>query len=156
MNTERAVSIAALLLITAYFGPAAADDAAPGIAPTALEQRVLALDADLLVLDVRTPEEYASGHVPGARNIPYDRIEESLPSLESARQQDVVVYCRSGRRAAVAIAALEKAGFEHVRHLEGDMLGWQDAQLPVQADVPETALPVDSPAPEPPSTPPPQ
>ncbi len=76
-----------------------------------------------LVLDVRTPGEYASGHVPGAINIPHDQIQSRLSELEGQRDEDVVVYCRSGRRAGIASEALTEAGFR-VLHLEGDMMGW--------------------------------
>ena len=53
-----------------------------------------------VILDVRTPEEYAAGHVPGAINIPHDQVRARLAEIDSAKDQPIVVYCRSGRRAA--------------------------------------------------------
>ena len=59
--------------------------------------------------DVRTPAEYAAGHIPGAHNIPLDRLEEQLPNLPS-NGHPVIVYCRSGRRSAMAAELLAQAG----------------------------------------------
>jgi rhodanese-related sulfurtransferase len=85
-----------------------------------------------LILDVRTPAEYARSHVPGARNIPHDQLAEQLEALAEHREREIVVYCESGRRAAHAIETLEDAGFRGVRHLEGDMAGWRKAGLPTE------------------------
>ena len=79
-----------------------------------------------LIIDVRTPEEFGDGHVPGAINIPHDQIGDRLVELEPHRGRDVVVYCRSGRRAGFAAEALSDAGFQ-VLHLDGDMKGWRAA-----------------------------
>jgi phage shock protein E len=97
---------------------------APGIAAAALEQRLAGPGDKPTLLDVRTPEEFAAGHVPGARNIPLAELESRLAELSAARAGDVVVYCRSGRRAATALDILKAHGFEHLLHLEGDMQGW--------------------------------
>jgi len=82
-------------------------------------------------VDVRTPEEYASGHVPGAINIPRDQLASRLASLEDARDR-LVVYCERGPRAEAAAATLVNAGFTGVRHLKGDMAGWRAAGLPIE------------------------
>jgi rhodanese-related sulfurtransferase len=82
-----------------------------------------------LVLDVRSADEYASGHVPGAKNITFDTVGARLDELGSPGE--IVVYCESGRRAAKAEAVLEEAGF-HVRHLTGDMKAWREAGHPTE------------------------
>jgi phage shock protein E len=82
-----------------------------------------------LVLDVRSPEEFATGHVPGARNVEYDEVAARLVELGPARE--VVVYCEKGGRAAKAEEVLAGAGFA-VRHLTGDMSGWRAAGLPIE------------------------
>ncbi|EOD54658.1 rhodanese-like domain-containing protein [Aeromonas molluscorum] len=77
-----------------------------------------------LLLDVRTKEEFAEGHIPGAINISHDQLIKRLAEIGDDRRLPVVVYCQSGRRAALAEAELEKAGFDHVYHLSGDYQGW--------------------------------
>jgi rhodanese-related sulfurtransferase len=86
---------------------------------------------DVLILDVRTPGEYAEGHVPGAKNVPYDQIGPRLSELDLTPDRPVVVYCKSGKRAAKAAQALVEAGQENVLHLTGDMDGWKDAGRPI-------------------------
>lgn len=119
----------------------AASAAAPAPAPSsvvrpvtqdALLARQAAKDRDLVVLDVRAPEEFAAGHVPGAINVPHDQVEARLPELQTKLAgKDVVVYCRSGRRAGMALSVLEKAGFQRLGHLEGDMSAWSAAGRPI-------------------------
>lgn len=66
---------------------------------------------ELIVIDVRTPGEYASGHLPGAYNVPLDQVDRALPALTSAaRRGDLLVVCRSGGRSAEACRALSEAG----------------------------------------------
>lgn len=77
-----------------------------------------------LVLDVRSSEEYASGHVPGALNIPHDQVGARLAELDGYRDRGVVTYCQRGGRAGVANGVLAEAGFSNVMHLAGDMPGW--------------------------------
>ncbi len=84
-----------------------------------------------VVLDVRSPEEYAEGHVPGAVNVPYDQISARLDSLQAYRDRGFVVYCRTGRRAGIAETVLIEAGFERVWDLEGHMVAWREQDLPL-------------------------
>ena len=84
----------------------------------------------LFVLDVRTPEEYAEGHVPGAVNVPHDQLASRL--AEVPKDKDVVVYCRSGRRAALATDVLAANGYTRVSHLEGDIQAWLARGRPVE------------------------
>lgn len=81
-----------------------------------------------LVVDVRTPEEFATGRVPGARNLPHTELPDRLTELGPDRAREVVVYCERGGRAGEAEAALRAAGFTAVRHLEGDMSAWRREQ----------------------------
>jgi phage shock protein E len=118
--------------------PAAADTAAilaamPKVTAAALLERLGRPDPSLLLLDVRNAEEYAAGHVPGARNLPQDQLAGRLAELHVAREagQQIVVYCRSGRRAALALQTLRGAGFAKIAHLEGDYLAWEAAGLAV-------------------------
>ena len=63
-----------------------------------------------ILWDVRTPAEYAAGHIPSARNVPLDRLEEDLPNLPS-NGHPVIVCCRSGQRSAIAAELLAQAGY---------------------------------------------
>jgi rhodanese-related sulfurtransferase len=106
----------------------AAEAEAPSISPRELEAR-LAQGDDLLVLDVRTPQEYASGHVPGAINVPHDEV--AARAAELAGTRPVAVYCQRGPRARLAEAALRGAGRERVLHVEGGFSAWESDGLPV-------------------------
>lgn len=84
-----------------------------------------------VVLDVRTAEEFAEGHIQGAINISHDQINDNLAKIIAFKDQTVVVHCRSGRRAVSAENDLRAAGFSDLRHLDGDIKGWQAADLPL-------------------------
>ena len=89
-------------------------------------------DPDLVVLDVRTPAEFAAGHVPGARNVSHDLLASRIDELAPLRDKQVVLYCRSGRRTLLAEDVLRKAGFKRLGHLEGDYLAWEAEKRPVE------------------------
>ena len=110
----------------------AADIASGKITSDHLVQRMEKQDANLVVLDVRTPEEFAAGHIHGAINIPHDQLPNRLAEIAGAKNKDIVVYCRSGRRSAIAQEALVAEGFKSVLHLEGDMLKWQEEKRPLE------------------------
>jgi rhodanese-related sulfurtransferase len=77
---------------------------------------------DLLLIDVRTAEEYRAGAIPSALNIPYDVIQDNLPTQD--RQARIVVYCRSGNRSGRAKATLEALGFRNVNNF-GAVGNWR-------------------------------
>jgi phage shock protein E len=105
----------------------------PLVSPTELKKRLDAKDPNVVVLDVRSIGEFEAGHVPGAKHIPHDALASRLSELAASRDQEVVVYCRSGRRAGLAEDILRGAGFTKVKHLEGDYPGWEGAQKPAEA-----------------------
>lgn len=90
------------------------------------QEELIAAPASILVLDVRTPKEFASGHVPNAINIPHDVLAERLAEIERYRDETVVVYCESGVRAGRATSVLTASGYTKVRHLAGDMSAWRE------------------------------
>jgi phage shock protein E len=125
MKLHRFLAIA--LLATATY----ADDT-PKIAADQLTERLDKKDTELLVLDVRTPEEFAAGHLPGAVNIPHDQLPNRIAEITNAKNKDVVVYCRTGRRAAIAEDTLAAHGFKRVMHLDGDMIKWNEEQRGIE------------------------
>jgi len=132
------------LLVLALAGPAtlplaaAADPAPPASSTPALVSQADLLsrleneDPDVVVLDVRTPAEFAAGHVPGARNISHDQLPSRLAELAPLRDKQVVLYCRSGRRTLLAAEVLHSAGLRRLAHLEGDYLAWEAEKRPIE------------------------
>lgn len=80
---------------------------------------VMETEEDFLILDVRTPEEFAAGHIPGAINIPNETIgTEEIPDL-SRKDQKILVYCRSGNRSRQACGKLAKLGYTNLLEFGG-------------------------------------
>jgi rhodanese-related sulfurtransferase len=87
--------------------------------------------ADCLILDVREPDEYAKGHIEGARLYTLNRLAERIHELDAHKSQPVVVVCQSGTRSPDACKTLIKNGFSQVYNLSGGMMEWEDSNLPV-------------------------
>jgi len=101
------------------------------IAPREL-QRLLAEGVPAQLLDVRTPAEFAAAHVPGAKLLPLDALDQaSFARQRGAEEIPVYVLCQSGGRARKAIERLERAGIRGCVLVEGGTQGWIDAGLPV-------------------------
>jgi rhodanese-related sulfurtransferase len=94
-------------------------------------QERLATDEGPRVLDVRTPAEFETSHIPGAYNVPLDTLREHRAELRRHLDEDVVLVCRSGARAAQAEEALAGAGLPGLRVLDGGMVAWESAGAPV-------------------------
>ena len=85
--------------------------------------------AGALMLDVREPDEWQEGHIPGARHVPLGELEMRLGELDPA--QEIVAVCHSGYRSGIAAHALRATGFARVWNLDGGMVAWERARLPV-------------------------
>ncbi len=85
-----------------------------------------------VMVDVREPNEFSTGHIPNATNIPLGSIAARLKELNKFKDRPIVVCCRSGHRSAQAAAVLRKNGFESVHNLAGGMLAWQADNLPTE------------------------
>jgi phage shock protein E len=94
-------------------------------------QTIMKNEQQVIVLDVRTVEEFEQGHIPNAVNIPHKELEARLAELSGAKNTQVVIYCRSGRRAKVAKQVLVKSGFNQLDHLSGDFNEWTSNNLPI-------------------------
>jgi phage shock protein E len=118
-------------------GALAAEPVLVPISQEALLERQQKGEAATYVLDVRSPEEYASGHVPGAVNIPYNQIASRM--AEVPKDKDVVLYCRTGRRAGIAADVLAGQGYTRLQHLEGDIVAWVAKGRPVETPLDPSA-----------------
>ncbi len=83
------------------------------------------------LLDVRTPAEFETAHIPGAYNVPLDLLREHRDEIVEHLDQDVVLVCRSGQRAAQAEEALQNAGLANVHILAGGINAWEARGLAV-------------------------
>jgi rhodanese-related sulfurtransferase len=86
------------------------------------------------VLDLRSAEDYAAGHIRGARSIPAGQLADSLDTLKRYKDKPIVVYCEQGATAAAAMRILAQQGFGQVANLRGGLRAWRAEQLPVARD----------------------
>ncbi|MGU9957610.1 MAG: rhodanese-like domain-containing protein [Arenicellales bacterium WSBS_2016_MAG_OTU3] len=97
----------------------------------------LASNHSLLIVDVREPNEFQSGHIASALSIPRGTIEVAADAqfpmrnqrLNDARDKEVVVYCATGGRSAMAADVLQQMGYTKVKSLAGGVAAWKDADL---------------------------
>lgn len=137
---------AALVRVSAAESPAGA--AAPLEANSPAGQTITHVDAataaklvaanKVKILDIRTPEEYAEGHLRGATNINFSApdFRQKLASLD--RKQPYLLHCRSGNRSTKSLPVFEELGFRSVTHLDGGILAWTKAGQPVEKGAPST------------------
>ena len=85
-----------------------------------------------LILDVREQGEYDAGHILNSKLIPLGKLAERVGELEKYRERPIVVVCRSGQRSASACAYLGKQGFAQAYNLDGGVMAWQKANLPLE------------------------
>lgn len=116
------------LLLTATLLAACAPQATTGYTTVTVQELKTAYDAGAYVLDVRTPAEFAEGHIARAVNLPLDTVEARAGEVPAGRP--VYVICRSGSRSAQASDILKKAGKE-VINVGGGMNDWIAAGYPV-------------------------
>ena len=108
------------------------------ILPWDLEERLQA-NPDLLIVDVREPDEFAAMHIAGSLNVPRGILEsacewdyeETVPELVQARDREVVVVCRSGYRSVLAAHSMNVLGYTNVVSLKTGLRGWKDYEQPL-------------------------
>ncbi|MBA3864542.1 MAG: rhodanese-like domain-containing protein [Erythrobacter sp.] len=108
-------------------GAIAASAALIDLSAAALAARMAA--GDVRLIDVRTDAEVAEGAIPGAEHIALDRFDPAKLDLSDGRE--VVLYCRTGRRSAIAGERLAAATGKPVEHLAGGIIAWDEAQQPI-------------------------
>ena len=142
------MSLFCAALLPACGTSAAPDTAAQTVQPAALEvtsaqaMKEISAGKDVFVLDVRTAEEYAGGHVAGSVLIPVDELQAKIakndlyPEVNRGRtprkNQRILCVCASGRRSARAVSKLRELGYPNCSSIAGGMSGWTAAGLPVE------------------------
>jgi rhodanese-related sulfurtransferase len=128
-----AVIVAATLFLGACGGGSTATDSKTELRTvTEIQEIVESPPADLVVLDIRTAEEFAAGHLVGAINIDYyaNDFEDQLAELNL--DVPYVMYCNSGNRSSNALPVMDSLGFQEVYELDGGIQAWFGAGLPTE------------------------
>ncbi len=132
---KRVAALLAVALVAAACGTATAEVATQDIqlvSPGAAFQVVDDTPADLVVLDIRTPEEFAGPRLPNAVNVDFYAADFAAQLDELDKTATYVVYCRSGNRTSQAIPIMEDLGFEVVYEVDGGIVNWADSGLPLE------------------------
>jgi rhodanese-related sulfurtransferase len=91
---------------------------------TAAEAREKILNSRLALLDVRSAQEFATGHLEGANLIPVSELNDRIDELRGMKDREIIVYCHAGNRSRTAASILKKNGFLHVLELQGGISEW--------------------------------
>lgn len=85
-----------------------------------------------VVIDVRDADEFATGHIGGAKNVPLAQLGDKLPGLVKNKALPLILVCATGARAGRAVAVAKKLGYEQAQAMGGGLKSWKDATLPVE------------------------
>jgi rhodanese-related sulfurtransferase len=122
-----ASAILALVVLVTYESRVSA----AGVSAISAQDLIRLMNQGALVLDIRKPEEFALGHVNGAKQLPSDQILTAADSFKRFKEKPVVVYDESGSLAAAAVRQLNQQGFTKAFSLRGGFAGWRADHLPV-------------------------
>jgi rhodanese-related sulfurtransferase len=104
---------------------------AGGLVNVEPQDAVKLINNDAVVLDLRSPEAFAKGHIVHAKNIPFDELDAKNEKLAGFRSKPIVAVCDSGTTSTRAVEKLRKSGFQSVYGLKGGITGWTQANLPL-------------------------
>lgn len=104
---------------------------ARGVTNVEPQDAVKLINADAVVIDLRSAESFAHGHIVGAKNIPHDELDEGMTKLERFKSKPIVAVCDAGMTSAKVVASLRKAGLDNVYGLKGGITAWTQASLPL-------------------------
>ena len=85
-----------------------------------------------VVVDVCEAEEFAAGHVGGAKNVPLNQLEDKLAAAVKNKTLPLILVCQTGARSARAVAIAKKLGYENTQSMQGGLKAWQTAALPLE------------------------
>jgi rhodanese-related sulfurtransferase len=127
-----AIALSAALVLGACGGSTATDSTLELTSAADIAEIVDAPPADLVILDIRTPEEFSAGHLAGAINIDYYAadFEAQLSGLDL--NVPYVMYCNSGNRSSNALPLMDSIGFEEVYELDGGIQAWYSGGYPIE------------------------
>ena len=86
------------------------------------------------LIDLRSEDDFTSGHIANAQNIPYESIEKSVETLKKYSNKHLILYCQKGIRSEKALSLLQKIGIENVYSIEGGLDQWIKGQLPLTSE----------------------
>ena len=125
------LSILFLIILSLLIQNLFADFKQGGSSVEAAEATRLMNREDAIMLDIRNTAEFSDGHIINATNIPYSEFDNRSSDLEKIRDKPVIVCCKTGTSANLAVTALNKLGFEKIYRLKGGIEGWKHASLPL-------------------------
>ena len=119
------LAIASLVSAALFLTACSSDSAAQKVSPKEFSEVIA--DPTIVILDVRTPQEFAEGHLANAINIDFQsgKFEQEIASLDKTKTY--AVYCRSGNRSGQAVKVMAKAGFNSMYDMDGGIIDWQAA-----------------------------
>ena len=88
-------------------------------------QKMVKENKEVLILDVRTVDEFRSGHIPKSKNIPVQELSSKVGTLDSYKNDEVIVYCASGARSASVARVLSRNGFNKIYNLSGGIFSYR-------------------------------
>ncbi len=123
------IAFAVLLALTFFNEMKIATQKFAGLTPSGAVK--LMNDQEVVVVDVREPSETIGGKIAKAVQIPYSSMSKRIGELEKHKHKTLLVYCKTGARSGAACRELSKQGFEKVYSLNGGIMAWQEAHLPI-------------------------
>lgn len=96
-----------------------------------LDEAAAKKESTVVVLDVRTPDEFKEGHIAGAVNVDFNDDKFSAAVAKLDKDKTYVVHCQGGGRSGRSLETFKKLGFKNIVHLDGGFAGWRKASLPV-------------------------
>jgi len=124
--------IAGLFVLTTFMAVARADDLMSPVMPAAEVKARLGTPQAPLMVDLRTPPEFAIAHLPGAINIPLPELVKRLDEVRPAEGQDLLIYCLNGSRTRQAEPLLYAHDINNFYHLEDELEGWLLKNYPIE------------------------
>ena len=104
---------------------------ATGMTNVEPQAAVKLINADAVVLDLRSADSFALGHIVNAKNIPFDELEANQDKIDKFKSKPILAVCNAGATSTRAVKSLRKAGVENVYGLKGGITAWTQASLPL-------------------------